>query len=153
MAQDKPATLDDSDDSDGVRPPSVTKRKPVLLPETTRQVGSLVWDHNRRWNAYLSTRSHTQNRLRIHNAYPISLPLVARLQAFEVERVLIPVRDDEDYGHGTVYEFDLSAYLPENSPVYEWDKDDGVDKQTCPHKDEDSVHIWPSLGSDLFETR
>jgi hypothetical protein len=156
MAQDEPQATNLSeytDDSREVRPPNVTKRKAILLPETKRQVGSLVWDAEREWNAYLSSRTEEQNYFRIHNAYPISVSLLGRLQHYEVERVLIAVRDDEDYGHGTVYEFDLSAYLPENSPTYVWERDEDAqdDEQACPDKDDDSAYIWPTLGSDLFK--
>lgn len=161
MAQDRtPATLDDyvedGDENEATRerPPSVQKRKQIVLPETSRPVGSLVWDDARGWNAYLSSRTEADNYFRIHNAYPISVSLLGRLQHYEVERVLIAVRDDSDYGHGTVYEFDLSAYYPENAPVYEWERDDAddVDKQTCPDKDDDAYRVWSELGSDLFHS-
>jgi hypothetical protein len=147
----KERRLDDyATDDSGERPPSVRKRKPVSLPKTNRQVGTLVWDHSREWNAYMSPRDEEENLFHKYNAYPISTPLLGRLQSYEVERVLIPVRDDTDYGHGTVYEFDLSAYYPENSPTYEWDRDGDVDVQVCPDKDDDSRYVWRELGSDLF---
>lgn len=156
MAQDDPThELDAHETSANADPaeqrsPSIVKRKPVNHPHKNHQIGNIVYDKARAWNAYLSPRTVETNLFNKHNAFPISTKLLGPLQYYEVERVLIPVRDDIKYGHGTVYEFDLTAYLPENSPVYEWDRGDYVDEQVCPDKDEDSRHVWVELGSDLF---
>jgi hypothetical protein len=163
MAQDEPtpATLDaftdDEDESDEdpreQRSPSIVKRKPIKHPYASFQVGNLVWDHAREWNAYMSPRSEEDNLFRKFNSYGISTKLLGKLQSYEVERVLIPVRDDTTYGHGTVYEFELEAYYPDNAPTFDLERDSGEnDTNVCPDKDEDSRHIWIELGSDLFHS-
>lgn len=132
------------------RTPSLVKRSPLSLPDSGKKVGSLCWDSAREWNAYYSGRNQADNLFEMYNSYPISISLLGKLQHFECERVLIGVRDDEDYGHGTVYEFELEEYIPKNSPVYEWERGDDVDTQVCPDKDTDACHIFPELGSELF---
>lgn len=158
MAQDRTpstATLNEFADgeNDERRPPRIRPRKDITLPEREKTVGKLVWDRERRHNAYLSSRTEEANLFRKYNAYPISTSVLGKLQYYEVERVLIMVRDDSDYGAGTVYEFEVDAYLPANSPTYEWDRGDHTDEQVCPDKDEDAYHIWTELGSDLYHTR
>jgi len=162
MAQDdhNPATLDafastdeneDEEDPREQRSPSIVKRKPIKHPYESFHVGNIVWDHAREWNAYLSPRSYEDNLFRKYNAFGISTKLLGKLQSYDVERVLIAVRDDEDHGHGTVYEFKLNAYLPENAPTFDLERDGGEnDTNVCPDKDKDSRHIWIELGSDLF---
>lgn len=151
---DDPAT-DERVETDGrgeqtQRPPSVQKRRAIKHPFEDNQVGSLVWDHSREWNAYLSKRDEADNLFHKYNAYPISTRLLGKLQHYKVRRVLIAVRDDTDHGRGTVYEFELETYLPEQSPTFEWERDTHVDEQVCPDKDKQAVHVWPELGRDLY---